>query len=175
MTQCPLCGPEYMGGPHTAGSGNCMVRAADINVCGCAACSRRQREKRDAKNGGFWPLGLGTMAWDRGLGFQFGQSLPKVAVACGDRSHGSWRVLGVMIGGRGRCRRSVCRWQTLTLTATAGYQNRDLPSPAFVAVHSSGEGPGNTRSAVWHNLLADWESLPSTRGAPVRLPSPSTD
>ena len=40
------------------------------------------------------------------------------------------------------------------------------------AVHSSGESPGSTRSAAWHNLLADWESLPSTRGAPVRLPSP---
>ena len=55
------------------------------------------------------------------------------------------------------------------------HQNCDLPSPASVAVHSSGESPGSTRSAVWHNLLADWESLPSTRGAPVRLPSPSTD
>jgi hypothetical protein len=53
---------SYMGGTHTAGSGNCMVRAADINVCGRAACSRRQREKRDAKSGGFWPLWIGTMA-----------------------------------------------------------------------------------------------------------------
>ena len=164
-----------MGGTHTAGSGNCMVRVADINVCGRAACSRRQREKRDAKNGGFWPLGLGTRAWESGARhFQTGQSFPTVVVACGDRTHSSWRVLGGD-DRRGRCRRSVCRWQTLTLTATAGYQNRDLPSPASVAVHSSGEGPGSTRSAVWHNLLADWESLPSTRGAPVRLPSPSTD
>ena len=56
----------------------------------------------------------------------------------------------------------------------AGSQNRDLPSPASNAVHSSGESPGSTRSAAWHHLLADWESLPSTRGAPVRLPPPST-
>jgi hypothetical protein len=27
------------------------------------------------------------------------ESLPKVAVACGDRSHGNWRMLGVMIEG----------------------------------------------------------------------------
>jgi len=53
-------------------------------------------------------------------------------------------------------------------------QNCDLPSPASDAVHSSGESPGSTRSAAWHHLLADWESLPSTRGAPVRLPPPST-
>jgi hypothetical protein len=48
-TQCPLCGPEYMGGTHTAGSGNCMVRyrAADINVCGRAACMQQAAEGKE--------------------------------------------------------------------------------------------------------------------------------
>jgi hypothetical protein len=46
-----------------------MVRAVDMNVCGRAACSRRQRVKRDAKSRGFWPLGVDTRAWDRGHGF----------------------------------------------------------------------------------------------------------
>jgi hypothetical protein len=68
-TQCPLCGPKYMRGPHRASSGNCMVRAADINVCRRAACSRLQRGKRDAKNGGFWPPRLDTRARDLGRGF----------------------------------------------------------------------------------------------------------
>ena len=79
-----------MGGTHTAGSGNCMVRIADMNVCGRAEYSRRQREKRDAKNRGFWPLGLDTRAWESGARqFQSGQS------CCGVR------VLGVMIEGVG--------------------------------------------------------------------------
>ena len=51
----------------------------------------------------------------------------------------------------------------MTLTAMAGCQNRDLPSPASDDVHSSEEGPGSTWSAVLHNILADWESMPSTR------------
>ena len=162
-----------MGGTHTAGSGNCMVRAADINVCGRAACSRRQREKRDAKNGGFWPLGLGTRAWESGARhFQSGQSFPKVAVACGDRSHGSWRVLG----GDGAA--ALCEAVRLNWPVPSNSIPTSEPWSAIAGLCRRPQlrgKPGSTRSAVWHNLLADWESLPSTRGAPVRLPSPSTD
>lgn len=70
------------------------------------------------------------------------ESLPKVAVACGDRSHGNWRVPGGD-GRRGGCRRSVCHWQASTLTATPDFRTVICPRRPL----TPSTAPGRARAA----------------------------
>ena len=135
-THRPLCGPEYMGGPHRASSGNCMVRAVDIKVCGRAACSRRQREKRDAKSGELWPLGSDTRARDRGHGFWPVPTEGCCGVQTLEAVHMVARGCLVVMMQRLCAKRFALIGPYLQTPYL--HQNCDLPSPASDAVHSSG-------------------------------------
>jgi hypothetical protein len=139
-------------GLHTAGSCNCMVRAADTNVCGRAACSRRQREKRDAKSGELWPLGSDTRARDRGHGFWPVPTEGCCGVQTLEAVHMVARGCLVVMMQLLCAKRLALIGPYLQISCL--HQDRDLTSPAS----DDAEGPGSTWSAVWHNLLADWES-----------------